>query len=104
MWKVLFSEICSSQIRATVLPVEFPLIQEELMGMDMELAQAETTLRWNSEGTPLTPLGRCCFETQLRLRKSIANIRDFISSDYHLIGRMSWWLGRQNHKHHRSQV
>ncbi|XP_062330264.1 dynein axonemal heavy chain 17-like [Osmerus eperlanus] len=39
-----------NQILATVLPVELPLIQEELKAIDEKLAQAESTLSWNSQG------------------------------------------------------
>ncbi|KAL2078484.1 hypothetical protein ACEWY4_026169 [Coilia grayii] len=40
-----YNEVC-----ATVLPVEFPLIEKELKSIDEQLSQAETTLCWNSAG------------------------------------------------------
>ncbi|XP_030631015.1 dynein heavy chain 17, axonemal-like [Chanos chanos] len=39
-----------NQVRATVLPVEFPLIEEELKMIDEQLSHAESTLCWNSDG------------------------------------------------------
>uniref|UniRef100_A0A674F0T2 Dynein axonemal heavy chain 17 n=1 Tax=Salmo trutta TaxID=8032 RepID=A0A674F0T2_SALTR len=42
-----------NQILATVLPVEFPLLEEELKGIDEKLALAESTLSWHGEGTGL---------------------------------------------------
>ncbi|KAM9412460.1 dynein axonemal heavy chain 17-like [Salvelinus alpinus] len=39
-----------NQILATVLPVEFPLLEEELKGIDEKLALAESTLSWHGEG------------------------------------------------------
>ncbi|XP_076154706.1 dynein axonemal heavy chain 17-like isoform X2 [Alosa pseudoharengus] len=39
-----------NEVRATVLPVEFPLIEKELNSIDEQLSQAETTLCWNSNG------------------------------------------------------
>ncbi|XP_056152705.1 dynein axonemal heavy chain 17-like [Lampris incognitus] len=39
-----------NQIRAVVLPVELPLIHEELKSIDIQLAQAESILRWSRDG------------------------------------------------------
>ncbi|KAG7325031.1 hypothetical protein KOW79_011347 [Hemibagrus wyckioides] len=39
-----------NQVQATLLPVEFSLMKEELMNLDEELACAENSLCWNSEG------------------------------------------------------
>ena len=39
-----------NKVRATVLEVEFPLIEAQLREIDTRLQLAETTLTWNSEG------------------------------------------------------
>lgn len=49
--RVLSHGHCCFQIRLTVLPVELPLIKEELEETDAKLKTAETTLFWSSEGT-----------------------------------------------------
>lgn len=39
-----------NKVRETLLDVEFPLVEGQLLEIDGQLQQAETTLNWNSEG------------------------------------------------------
>ena len=41
-----------NRIRQTVLEVEYPLIEKQLIDIDSKLLQAENSLTWNSQGTP----------------------------------------------------
>lgn len=40
----------ASQIKTTMMDVEFPLVKSELDAIDVRLLGAETTLFWSSEG------------------------------------------------------
>jgi len=48
-----------NKIRQTVLEVEYPLVENQLNGIDDKLQQAENSLTWNSEGFFIF----CCVET-----------------------------------------
>jgi len=43
-----------NRIRRTVLEVEYPLVEDQLIDIDKKLSHAENSLTWNSPGTTLT--------------------------------------------------
>lgn len=43
-----------NKVRETLLDVEFPLVEGQLLNIDNQLEQAEKSLNWNSDGKQIS--------------------------------------------------
>ncbi|XP_019398323.1 PREDICTED: dynein heavy chain 17, axonemal [Crocodylus porosus] len=69
-----------NKIRLTVLPVELPLIKEELEETDAKLKTAETTLFWSSEGAMeyIQEMRDSLYNLEARIQKTKLNVESVV--------------------------
>ena len=78
-----------NRIRRTVLEVEYPLVEDQLIDIDKKLSHAENSLTWNSPGTTLN-LRICINSLRFSLlaalaRSSLVTLAPTLVHPHHLV-------------------